>query len=122
VVQIKFVNGAPEWSFGADELLQGETDGSSFNNGGLRATHTAGAYLKIDPESPIFLRADSIYIPAVMVSFNGDPLDEKTPLHRAVQAMSKEGQRLFGQMGFTIGGLVCNIGLEQEFFLIPREA
>ena len=25
-------------------------------------------------------------------------------------------------MGFNIGGLVCNIGLEQEFFLIPREA
>ena len=31
-------------------------------------------------------------------------------------------RRLFGLMGFNIGGLVCNIGLEQEFFLIPREA
>ena len=27
----------------------------------MRATHTAGAYLKIDPESPIFLRGDAIY-------------------------------------------------------------
>ena len=34
----------------------GETDGSSFPNGGLRATHTAGAYLSVDPTSPIFLR------------------------------------------------------------------
>ena len=115
-------DGKVKHEFKGKELLKGETDGSSYPNGGMRATHTAGAYLKIDPESPIFLRGDSIYIPAVMVSFNGDSLDEKTPLHRAVQAMSKEGQRLFGKMGFNIGGLVCNIGLEQEFFLIPREA
>ena len=120
--QIKFNQGKPQWEFSADELLQGETDGSSFNNGGLRVTHTAGAYLKIDPESPIFLRGDSIYIPAVMISFNGDALDEKTPLHRAVQTMSSEGKRFFKHMGWDIGGLVCNIGLEQEFFLVPRTA
>jgi len=119
---IKFIDGEPKWSFDADDLLQGETDGSSFNNGGLRVTCTAGAYLKIDPMSPIFLRGDAIYIPAVLVSFKGDSLDEKTPLHRATDAMSREAKRLFSHLNYPIDGLVCNIGLEQEFFLIPRSA
>ncbi len=40
-------------------LLRGETDGSSFPNGGLRATHRSGAYVALDTTSPIFLRGDS---------------------------------------------------------------
>jgi glutamine synthetase len=32
--------GQPEWDFKGKDLLKGETDGSSFPNGGLRATHT----------------------------------------------------------------------------------
>jgi glutamine synthetase len=31
------------------QLLQSETDGSSYPNGGMRATHTAAAYLTVDP-------------------------------------------------------------------------
>ena len=58
-------------------LSPGETDGSSFPNGGLRATHTAGAYLSVDPTSPIFLRGDTIFIPAAFVAFTGHALDEK---------------------------------------------
>jgi hypothetical protein len=77
-----------------EQLLQGETDGSSYPNGGMRATHTAGGYLSLDPMSPIFLREDTVYIPAAFVSYNGEALDEKTPLHRATQAMDKEGTRL----------------------------
>ena len=105
-----------------EQLLQGETDGSSYPNGGMRATHTAGGYLSLDPMSPIFLREDTVYIPAAFVSYNGEALDEKTPLHRAHQAMSKEGARLFKNMGMEIAGMVNNIGLEQEVFFIPREA
>jgi glutamine synthetase len=68
--------GAPQWDFKGKDLLKGETDGSSFPNGGLRATHTAGGYLGIDPASPIMLRGDTIYIPSCFVSFNGHALDE----------------------------------------------
>ena len=49
----------------------GETDGSSYPNGGLRATHRAGAYLTVDPTSPIFLRGDTIFIPSCLVSYYG---------------------------------------------------
>ena len=114
--------GMPEWSFSGKDLLNGQTDGSSFPNGGLRATHTAGAYLTVDPESPPFIMNDTVFIPAVLAAYSGVALDEKVPLHRAVQALSKEGVRLLGHLGLKTAGLVNNIGLEQEIFLIPRAA
>jgi len=114
--------GKPQWDFKGKDLTKGETDGSSFPNGGLRATHTAGGYLGLDPSSPIFLRGDTIYLPSCFVSYHGHALDEKTPLHRSVQAMSEAGTRLLGLMGHKTSGLNSNLGLEQEFFLVPREA
>ena len=44
----------------------------------------------LDPSSPIFLRQDTVYVPTVFVSFYGDALDEKTPLLRAMDAVSTE--------------------------------
>jgi glutamine synthetase len=115
-------NGSLVWDFSANDLLYGETDGSSYLNGGLRATHRAGGYVVIDPTSPIFLRGDTIFIPSCFVSYNGHCLDEKTPLLRSVEAMSREGTRLLKLLGYNVKGLVCNIGLEQEFFFVPRAA
>ena len=69
----------------------------------------------------MFLRDDCMFIPACFVSYAGKALDEKTPLHRAHQAMSKQGARLFKHLGFE-APMVNNIGLEQELFFIPREA
>ena len=115
--------GSPVWDFNGKKLLKGETDGSSFPNGGLRATHTAGAYLCIDPTSPIYLRGDTIFIPSTMVSYHGHALDEKTPLLRASDALSREGVRLLHHLGVKGATAVrADIGLEQEFFLVPRGA
>ena len=86
----------------------------------MRATHTAGGYLCIDPSSPPFIRDDCIFIPACFVSYDGKALDEKTPLLRAHQAVSNETARLFKHLGYSVGGAVNNIGLEQELFFIPR--
>mgnify|MGYP006185926843 CR=1 FL=1 len=105
--------GRPIWGFKGTDLLAGETDGSSYPNGGLRTTHEAGGYLAIDPTSPIFLRGDSIFVPACFVSYKGAALDEKTPLLRASDAMSREGVRLLGLLGYKVKSLVSNIGLEQ---------
>ena len=35
-------DGTLGWAFDGDKLLHGETDGSSYMNGGLRSTHVAG--------------------------------------------------------------------------------
>ena len=115
-------NGELKWSFDGGDLLQGETDGSSYMNGGLRATHTAGGYTALDPSSPIFIRNDTLYIPTVFVSFYGKALDEKAPLLRSMEAVSKAGVRLLGLLGYNCKRVMPNIGLEQEFFLVPREA
>jgi len=45
---------APEWDFNGKSLVKGETDGSSYPNGGLRGTHCAGGYLAIDTSSNIW--------------------------------------------------------------------
>jgi glutamine synthetase len=108
--------------FKGKTLTRGETDGSSYPNGGLRGTHEAGGYLAIDTSSPIFLRADTIFIPSIFVSYYGAALDEKTPLLRSNAALDKQGSRLLKQLGLdTSSGLQANIGLEQEIFLVPRE-
>ena len=41
--------------FPSGRLYTGETDGSSFPNGGLRATHTAAAFTSWDRSSPCFV-------------------------------------------------------------------
>jgi glutamine synthetase len=49
MVQLKMVefdhDNNPIWDFKGKTILKGETDGSSYPNGGMRATHTAGGYL-----------------------------------------------------------------------------
>jgi len=109
--------------FKGKTLVKGETDGSSFPNGGLRGTHHAGGYLAVDTSSPIFLRGDTIFIPSVFVSYYGMALDEKTPLLRSNAALDKHGSRLLKALGLdTSSGIQANIGLEQEIFFVPREA
>ena len=114
--------GEAKQDFKGKTIIKGETDGSSYPNGGLRATHEAGGYLAVDTSSPIFLRGDTIFIPSAFVSYYGAALDEKTPLLRANAALNKEASRLLSKLGLdTSSGIRTNIGLEQEIFLIPRE-
>jgi len=110
-------DGKPEFGFKGKELLKGETDGSSYPSGGMRATHTAGGYTVIDPTSPIFLRGDTVFVPTIFVSFYGDALDEKTPLMRAQKAVSTQATRLLKLLGYGVDKVGPNIGLEQEFLI-----
>jgi len=59
---------------------------------------------------------------SVFLAYTGHALDYKLPLLRSDQAMSRECCRLLGLMGYKASGCQSNIGLEQEFFLIPRDA
>jgi glutamine synthetase len=122
-IMLKFgEDGSVVKDFKGKTLVKGETDGSSYPNGGLRATHTAGGYLAVDTSSPIFMRGDTIFIPSAFVSYYGAALDEKTPLLRANAALDKHGSRLLSQLGLdTSAGIQTNIGLEQEIFLVPRD-
>ena len=104
------------------ELFQTETDGSSFPNGGLRATHEAAAYMGWDTGSPPFVYGQTLYIPSAFVSWTGEALDQKTPLLRADAAVNEHAIRLLRHLGDRKSKqVVCNVGWEQEFFVIDRE-
>ncbi len=106
-------DGKPVYSLSGGALVRGESDGSSFPNGGLRATHTAAGYTAVDPLSPVFQRGDTLFVPAVFVSWTGHALDEKTPLLRSMDALRREGVRLLAALGYRVSAVVPNIGLEQ---------
>jgi len=113
-------------TFSGKTLSQSETDGSSFPNGGLRATHTARGYTIWDPSSlPFIINHDTgatLYIPSIFISWKGNALDEKTPLLRASQALNTQGLRLLKATGDSSHSLVrTDAGLEQEFFLVDKE-
>lgn len=113
-------------AFGGSELLQAEPDASSFPSGGLRATFEARGYTVWDPTSPAFILRHSggatLCIPAIFASWNGEALDQKTPLLRSTEALNRAvvpALRLFGASEGT--RVISTLGAEQEYFLIAEE-
>ena len=112
--------------FSGKELIKGEPDASSFPSGGLRATFEARGYTAWDCTSPAFLREDAIgtvlCIPTAFCSYTGEALDQKTPLLRSMEAISKQAVRVLNLLGDEdVTNVKCSVGPEQEYFLIDRE-
>jgi len=108
--------------FSGNQLFMGETDGSSFPNGGLRTTHKAGAWTAWDRTSPPVVIKDTLYIPCILITQDGKAEDEKLPLLRANDAINRTCLRLLKLMGDNkTTKVVSNVGPEQEFFVIDRE-
>jgi glutamine synthetase len=109
--------------FSGKLLVQGEPDGSSFPNGGIRSTFEARGYTAWDVTSPAYLMSTpngvTLCIPTVFVSWTGEALDKKTPLLRSNAAMNRQAQRLLGLLGETeIAPVNSSCGAEQEYFLV----
>ncbi|MCL2865176.1 MAG: glutamine synthetase III [Lachnospiraceae bacterium] len=112
--------------FSGKELTKGEPDASSFPSGGLRATFEARGYTAWDCTSPAFVRQDAagatLCIPTAFCSYNGQALDQKTPLLRSMQAINEQSLRLIRLFGNTHSRKVTPmIGAEQEYFLVKSE-
>lgn len=115
-------NGGVIMEFSGKELVRGEPDASSFPSGGLRATFEARGYTAWDPTSYAFIKEGTLCIPTAFCSYGGEALDQKTPLLRSMEALSKQALRvlkLFGNEDVT--GVKTTVGPEQEYFLISRE-
>ena len=113
-------------SFSGKELIQAEPDASSFPSGGLRTTFEARGYTAWDPTSPAFILENPngalLCIPTAFVSWTGEALDNKIPLLRSMEAMSKSAVRALRLLGNTTAVHVfSSVGPEQEYFLIPEE-
>jgi glutamine synthetase len=104
-------------------LVQGEPDGSSFPNGGIRSTFEARGYTAWDVTSPAYLMETpnglTLCIPTVFVSWTGEALDKKTPLLRSNASLNRQAQRLLRLLGETeIAPVNSSCGAEQEYFLV----
>ncbi|MBR2391702.1 MAG: glutamine synthetase III, partial [Clostridia bacterium] len=129
--QVSFVerakNGKVIEEFTEKSLIKSEADASSFPSGGERATFEARGYIVWDYTSPAFIKEDSmgnrnLCIPTAFCSYSGIALDEKTPLLRALESVNKEALRVLHMIGIEdVKKVVCNIGVEQEYFLIKKE-
>jgi glutamine synthetase len=109
--------------FSGKVLVQGEPDGSSFPNGGIRSTFEARGYTAWDVTSPAYIMTTdngaTLCIPTVFVSWTGEALDKKTPLLRANAAMNKAAKRVLSLLGHTdIAPVNSSCGAEQEYFLV----
>ena len=111
--------------FSGKTLLQGEPDGSSFPNGGIRSTFEARGYTGWDVTSPAYIlenpNGNTLCIPTIFISWTGEALDKKTPLLRSQQAMSAQAARVLRLFGHTeIDTVVSYAGAEQEYFLVDE--
>ncbi len=122
---LSFDDGQPMETFGASQLIQSEPDASSFPSGGLRATWEARGYTAWNPASPVFIAewagVKTLCIPSVFVGYNGEALDEMTPLLRSSDALSSKAMELLELLGDTgVYRVFTTLGAEQEYFLIDR--
>ncbi len=109
--------------FAGKLLVQGEPDGSSFPNGGIRSTFEARGYTAWDVTSPAYLMETdngvTLCIPTVFVSWTGEALDKKTPLLRSIAAMNKAATRVLKLLGHSdVAPVNSSCGPEQEYFLV----
>jgi glutamine synthetase len=112
--------------FSGKELIQAEPDASSFPTGGIRATFEARGYTAWDPTSPAFILENPngalLCIPTAFVSWTGEALDNKIPLLRSMDALSKSAMRALRLFGNQHAERVfTTVGPEQEYFLIDEQ-
>ena len=118
-------NKLPMESFTGEQLIQSEPDASSFPSGGLRATWEARGYTAWNPASPVFIMESAgtrtLCIPSVFIGYNGEALDEVTPLLRSSDVLSNKAMELLELLGDRGAMRVyTTMGAEQEYFLIDR--
>jgi glutamine synthetase len=112
--------------FSGKLLIQGEPDGSSFPNGGIRDTFEARGYTAWDVTSPAYImetdNGATLCIPTVFVSWTGEALDKKVPLLRSIAAMNKAATKVLTLMGNKdVAPVNSSCGPEQEYFLVDAQ-
>lgn len=113
-------DGHPIEQFSGSLLSQQEGDASSFPNGGTRSTFEARGYTAWDPTSPAFIVEDTLCIPTIFVSYNGDSLDFKTPLLKSIELVSRAATSVCNYFDPQVKRVNSFLGWEQEYFLVDE--
>ena len=91
-----------------------------FPSGGIRATFEARGYTAWDPTSPVFILDDTLCIPTVFISYTGEALDYKTPLKKALKAVSDAAVPICKYFDPGVTKVYSYLGWEQEYFLVDE--
>ena len=105
-------------TFKGNTLVQQESDGSSFPNGGLRNTFEARGYTAWDPSSPAFILDNTLCIPTVFVAYTGESLDMKLPLLKSLRALDRAAVEVVRLFDHNVRKVNVMLGPEQEYFLV----
>ncbi len=106
--------------FGGSQLVQQESDASSFPNGGIRNTFEARGYTAWDPTSPAFVISKTLCIPTIFVSYTGEALDFKTPLLKTLNILDKAAVDVCQYFNKNVTKVNVTLGWEQEYFLVDE--
>ena len=106
--------------FGGGQLVQQESDASSFPNGGIRNTFEARGYTAWDPTSPPFVYGTTLCIPTIFISYTGEALDNKTPLLKALTAIDTAATEVARYFDKNVNKVTATLGWEQEYFLVDK--
>ena len=106
--------------FSGKLLIQQESDGSSFPNGGIRNTFEARGYSCWDPSSPVFIVDDTLCIPTIFIAYTGESLDYKAPLLKSIQAVTNSALDVVHYFEPSVKKVICYLGWEQEYFLVDE--
>jgi len=106
--------------FGGSQLVQQESDASSFPNGGIRNTFEARGYTAWDPTSPAFVISKTLCIPTIFVSYTGEALDFKTPLLKTLHVLDKAAVEVCQYFDKNVTKVNVTLGWEQEYFLVDE--
>ena len=107
--------------FSGKELVHSETDASSFPSGGLRSTFEARGYTAWDPTSYAFIKDGVLCIPTAFCAYGGEALDQKTPLLRSMEALSRQAVRVLKLFKRNATRVIPTVGPEQEYFLVDKK-
>ncbi|MCI5580195.1 MAG: glutamine synthetase III [Phocaeicola plebeius] len=106
--------------FSGKLLVQQESDGSSFPNGGIRNTFEARGYSAWDPSSPVFVVDDTLCIPTVFIAYTGESLDYKAPLLKSIHAVTQAALDVVHYFDYSAKKVIAYLGWEQEYFLVDE--
>ncbi len=119
---ISFDNNKVIEKFNYKDILRQEPDASSFPSGGIRNTFESRGYTIWDPTSPLFILKNTLCIPTVFVSYNGESLDYKTPLLKTTDLLNNIATKVINKyFDNNVKSVSGTLGCEQEFFVIDRK-
>ena len=116
------LNSFENFELSSENLIKGEADASSFPSGGLRSTFEARGITTFDVSSFCFIKNKVLYIPTLFSSFNGQSLDNKTPLIKSCDVLNKNCLKLLSLLDIKdVKKVDSYVGVEQEYFLIDKK-